>query len=304
VKTFLSISVCAASLMYAQAPATKAPAAAAPTKPAVPAAAKPAAAKPAVAAAKPAGANVPAAAKPKPVPAPPKPVLTNPATFTTQAPDTFKVKCSTPKGDFVVQVNRAWAPLGADRFYNLIRAGFYNDAYFFRLVKGFVVQFGIHANPAISKVWRGANLQDDAVRESNKRGTISFATGGPNTRTTQLFINLVDNSRLDGMGFAPFAFVVEGMDVVDKLYDGYGEEAQQGLIQEQGAAYLRKNFPMMDYIKTAVIYDPTAPPPAAAAKPAAAKPAVAKPAVPAAKPAVPAAKPAGAAVPPPAAKKQ
>jgi len=222
-----------------------------------------------------------AAAKPKPAAALPKPVLTNPATFKTQGPDTFKVKVSTPKGDFVLQVNRAWAPLGADRFFNLIRAGFYNDAHFFRLVKGFVVQFGIHANPAISKIWQNANLDDDPVRESNKRGTISFATRGPNSRTTQLFINLGDNSRLDGMGFAPFATVVEGMDVVDKLYDGYGEEAQQGLIQEQGAVYLRKNFPMMDFAKTAVIYDPMAPAPAAA-KPVVspAKPAMAKPAVP------------------------
>jgi peptidyl-prolyl cis-trans isomerase A (cyclophilin A) len=213
-------------------------------------------------------------------------VLTNPATFKTQAPDTFKVKFTTPKGDFIVQVNRAWAPLGADRFYNLIRAGFFNDAHFFRLVKGFVVQFGIHANPAISRVWQNANLDDDPVRESNKRGTISYATRGPNTRTTQLFINLGDNGRLDGMGFAPFAAVVEGMDVVDKLYDGYGEEAQQGLIQEQGAAYLRKNFPMMDFIKSAVIIDPAAPAPAPApAKPAAA----AKPAAPAAaKPVAPA----------------
>jgi peptidyl-prolyl cis-trans isomerase A (cyclophilin A) len=292
VKTFLSISVFAASLAFAQAPppppqaATKAPAA-----PAKPAAAKPAAVKPTV------PAKPPAAAKPKPAAALPKPVLTNPATFKTQGPDTFKVKFTTPKGDFVVQVNRAWAPLGADRFFNLIRAGFYNDAHFFRLVKGFVVQFGIHANPAISRVWQNANLEDDAVRESNKRGTISYATRGPNTRTTQLFINLGDNSRLDGMGFAPFAAVVEGMDVVDKLYDGYGEEAQQGLIQEQGAAYLRKNFPMMDFVKTAVIFDPAAPPPAAA-KPGAPKPAAPKPAAP--KPAAPAAvKPAA----PPAVKK-
>lgn len=224
----------------------------------------------------------------------------NPATFKTQAPETFKAKFTTPKGDFIVQVTRAWAPLGADRFYNMIRAGFFNDAYFFRLVKGFVVQFGIHANPAIAKIWQNANLTDDPVRETNKRGTISFATRGPESRTTQLFINLGDNGRLDGMGFSPFAVVVEGMDVVDKFYDGYGEQPQQGLIQEQGAAYLKKNFPMMDYVKTAVIFDPTAPVPAAAkpavpmVKPAVpmAKPVV-KPAVPAAKPVVPApAKPA------------
>ena len=277
-KTILSISVCAASLVLAQAPATKAPA---PVKPMAAAPAKPAVAAPAK----------PAVAKPKPpAPAAVKPNLMNPATFKTQGPETFRVKFNTPKGDFVVQVNRAWAPVGADRFYNLIRAGFYNDAHFFRLVKGFVVQFGIHANPAVSKIWLNANMEDDMVKESNKRGTISYATRGANTRTTQLFINLGDNSRLDGMGFAPFASVVEGMDVVDKFYDGYGEEAQQGMIQEQGAVYLRKNFPLMDFVKSAVIFDPVAPAPA---KPVATpvKPAVpmAKPAVPAAKPAVPAA---------------
>lgn len=312
VKTFVLTTVCAAALAMAQAPATKAPApatkapATAPAKPAT-AAAKPAAAKPAT----------PAAAKPaaaKPATPAFRGSLSNPASLKETAPETFKVKFTTAKGDFVVQVNRSWSPIGADRFYNLIRAGFFNDAYFFRIVKGFVTQFGIHSNPAISRVWRTANIPDDPVRESNKRGTLSFATAGPNTRTTQLFINLVDNGRLDSMGFSPFAQVIEGMDVVDKLYDGYGEAPDQGMIQEQGGAYLKKNFPLMDNVKSATLVPPpgaAAPAPAAApAKPAAAKPAAgAAPAKPAAttpaKPAA-AAKPATGATttPPPAAKKQ
>lgn len=223
----------------------------------------------------------------------------SPGTLNAQAPESYKVKFNTPKGDILIQVTRAWSPLGADRFYNLVRAGFYNDAYFFRIVPGFVTQFGIHSNPQISKVWRAANLPDDPVRESNKRGTLSFATAGPNTRTTQIFINLADNGRLDGMGFSPFGSVVEGMDVVDKLYAGYGEQAQQGMIQEQGGAYLKKEFPMMDRIIASVIADPAAPAPAAA-KPSAVKPTTgAKPA--ASKPAVPAVKPAAA---PPAATKK
>ncbi|MBS1833563.1 MAG: peptidylprolyl isomerase [Acidobacteria bacterium] len=202
----------------------------------------------------------------------------SPGTLNAQAPESYKVKFTTPKGDILIQVTRAWSPLGADRFYNLVRAGFYNDAHFFRIVPGFVTQFGIHSNPQISKVWRAANLPDDPVRESNKRGTLSFATAGPNTRTTQIFINLADNGRLDGMGFSPFGSVVEGMDVVDKLYAGYGEQAQQGMIQEQGGAYLKKEFPMMDRIIASVIADPAgggATP--APAKPAAVKPAAVKP---------------------------
>jgi peptidyl-prolyl cis-trans isomerase A (cyclophilin A) len=274
VKTFALRTACAAvavttALAQAPPPATKAPATKAPaTKAPATATKAPATKAPATAAVKP---------KPSPTTGATRVTgnLSNPASFKEQAPPTFKVKVTTPKGDFVLLVNRAWAPIGADRFYNLIRGGFYNDAYFFRIVKGFVTQFGIHSNPAIARAWRAANLADDPVRESNKRGTLSFATAGPNTRTTQVFINLVDNGRLDGMGFAPFAQVIEGMDVVDKLYDGYGEAPDQTAIQDQGGAYLKKNFPLMDNIKATVITDP-APAAPAAAKPAAPKPAATK----------------------------
>lgn len=306
-KTFVLTTVCAAALAFAQAPATKAPAPAATKAPAPAATKAPATKAPATTGAKPAApaTKAPAAAKPKPAATAVRGTLTNPASLKETAPETFKVKVTTAKGDFVLQVNRSWSPLGADRFYNLVRAGFFTDAYFFRIVKGFVTQFGIHSNPAISKAWRAANIPDDPVRESNKRGTLSFATAGPNTRTTQIFINLVDNARLDSMGFSPFAQVVEGMDVVDKLYDGYGEAPDQGMIQEQGGAYLKKNFPLMDNIKSAVILPPPGAPAPAAAKPAAAKPAATAPAKPAAttpaKPAAPATK---APAPAPAAKKQ
>jgi peptidyl-prolyl cis-trans isomerase A (cyclophilin A) len=159
-------------------------------------------------------------------------------------------------------VHRDWAPLGADRFFNLVKNGFYDDASFFRVLPGFMAQFGISAKPAINKVWEPATIKDDPVTQSNKRGYVSFATSGPNTRTTQMFINYGDNSRLDSQGFAPFGMVVEGMDVVDKLYNGYGEGApngsgpDQGRINSDGKAYLDKNFPQLDSIKTARITEP------------------------------------------------
>lgn len=174
----------------------------------------------------------------------------------------------------MVQVTRAWAPLGADRFYNLVKNGFYTDASFFRVIPGFMVQFGLSAKPSISEKWSHAVIPDDPVTQSNKRGYITFATAGPNTRTTQVFINFGDNSRLDSEGFAPFGQVVEGMDVVDKLYSGYGEGApqgsgpDQGQIQAKGKAYLDGDFPKLDSIKTAVIVPPA--PAAPAKKPAAA----------------------------------
>jgi peptidyl-prolyl cis-trans isomerase A (cyclophilin A) len=171
----------------------------------------------------------------------------------------FKAKFTTTAGDFVVEVHRDWAPLGADRFYNLVRNGYFTNASFFRVVRGFVAQFGLSANPAITKVWSVARIQDDPVVQSNKRGTLVFATAGPNTRTTQLFINYADNSRLDGMGFAPFGTVVEGMDVVDKIYPGYRESPEQDLITEKGDAYLKANFPLMDKIKLARILPAVAP---------------------------------------------
>jgi len=183
--------------------------------------------------------------------------LLNPASLRAKAPETFKVRFTTTAGDFVVEVHRALAPLGADRFYNLVRNGFFTNASFFRVVPGFVVQFGLNANPAVNKAWQNANIKDDPVMGSNKPGTLVFATAGPNTRTTQLFINFGDNSRLDGMGFAPFGNVVEGMDVVNKIYSGYGESPDQGLITAQGDAYLAKNFPKIDKIKLAKIVPAT-----------------------------------------------
>jgi peptidyl-prolyl cis-trans isomerase A (cyclophilin A) len=185
--------------------------------------------------------------------------LTNPAALTAQAPPAYKVKFDTSKGPFVVEVHRDWAPLGADRFYNLVKNGFFTNARFFRVISGFMVQFGINADPKVSAVWRDANINDDPVKQSNSRGMITFATRGANTRTTQMFINYADNNRLDGMGFAPFGQVVSGMNVVDALYSGYGEGAprgagpEQGRIQSEGNAYLTKEFPKLDYIKSATI---------------------------------------------------
>jgi peptidyl-prolyl cis-trans isomerase A (cyclophilin A) len=186
--------------------------------------------------------------------------LRTPATLTEQAPPTFKANFDTSKGAFVIEVHRDWAPLGADRFYNLVKNGFYDDVRFFRVIPGFMAQFGIHGNPSVATAWRGAQIKDDPVKQSNKRGFVTFATGGPNTRTTQLFINFGDNSAsLDKTGFAAFGQVVSGMDVVDKIYSGYGEGApngrgpDQGRTQAEGNTYLTKEFPRLDYIKAATI---------------------------------------------------
>jgi peptidyl-prolyl cis-trans isomerase A (cyclophilin A) len=181
------------------------------------------------------------------------PNLLNPGSLKAKAPETFKVKMTTTKGDVIIQVNRAWAPLGADRFYNLIRGGFYKDAAFFRVIPGFVAQFGIPARPDVGKVWEEARIADDKVTQSNKRGTLTFATAGPNTRTTQIFINFRDNTPLDTQGFAPFGTVTEGMDLVDKFFSGYGEAPNQGLITSQGKAYLDKSFPNLDRILSTTI---------------------------------------------------
>ncbi len=183
--------------------------------------------------------------------------LTNPAKATEKAPETFKVKFSTTKGDFTLEITRAWSPLGADRFYNLVKAGFFTDIAFFRVISGFMVQFGIHGDPAVAAAWRGARIQDDPVVESNKPGYISYAMAGPNTRTSQMFINFGNNARLDGMGFSPFGKVADGMSVVESIYSGYGEGApsgmgpDQGRVQTQGNKYLKAEFPKMDYIKSA-----------------------------------------------------
>lgn len=179
--------------------------------------------------------------------------LLEPDSLKEEAPATYRVIFETTKGKFVVEVNRDWAPLGADRFYNLVKNGFYNDAKFFRVVPNFVVQFGIPADPRVAAAWRTETFEDDPVKESNVKGTITFATAGANSRTTQVFINYADNSRLDRMGFAPFGKVVEGMDVVEAINAEYNERPNQGMIQAQGNAYLEREFPNLDGIKSARI---------------------------------------------------
>ena len=184
----------------------------------------------------------------------------SPSEATATAPGTFKVKMATTKGDFVIEVHRDWAPLGADRFYNLVKLGYFTDVAFFRVVKGFMVQFGIHGDPALNRTWRRATFKDDpAGKKSNTRGMVTFATAGPDMRTTQIFINYGNNSRLDSMGFAPFGKVVTGMKVVDAIEGMYGEGApagrgpEQEQIQTQGNTYLKADFPKLDYIKRATL---------------------------------------------------
>lgn len=180
--------------------------------------------------------------------------LSSPSQLNEKAPATYKAKFETTKGPFVVEVHREWAPLGADRFYNLVKAGFYDDGRLFRVIPDFMVQFGINGNTAVQSKWLNANLKDDPVKQSNKRGFITFATAGPNTRTTQVFVNYADNARLDRQGFAPFGEVVSGMDVLDKLFSGYGEKPNAGnAYLMKGNAYVTENFPKLDYIKKATI---------------------------------------------------
>ena len=177
---------------------------------------------------------------------------------TNRAPAIYRVQVDTTKGSFIVQVNRKWAPHGADRFYELVRAGFYDDSRFFRVRRGFVAQFGIAGDPALNARWK--TIPDDPVRESNARGTIAFAMTGPNTRLTQVYINLADNRRLDADGFAPIGRVVSGMDVVDRLYDGYGENAGGGMrggkqepLLRGGNAYMDRMYPKLDRIVRASV---------------------------------------------------
>jgi len=186
--------------------------------------------------------------------------LDNPAALRETAPATYQARFETSKGTFTVQVNRAWAPNGADRFYNLVKNGFYDGVRFFRVIEGFMVQFGINGDPKISARWREARIPDDPVRQSNRRGFITYAMAGPNTRTSQVFINFGDNGALDRQGFSPFGQVIGGgMKVVDSLYNGYGEGAprgrgpDQGRIQMEGNAYLTRDFPRMDFVKKATI---------------------------------------------------
>jgi peptidyl-prolyl cis-trans isomerase A (cyclophilin A) len=184
------------------------------------------------------------------------PAMTDPSKAKEKAPDTFKARFETTKGDLVFECTREWAPNGVDRFYNLVRIGFFDDVALFRVVKGFVVQWGIHGDPKVSAKWRDANLPPDPVKQSNTRGMLTYAmAGSPDTRSTQLFLNYGDNKNLDAMGFAPICRIIEGMDVAEKFYGDYGEALTdaQGAIQMQGNAYLRSKWPKLDYIKTATI---------------------------------------------------
>ena len=177
----------------------------------------------------------------------------DPAKWNKESPASYKARFETTVGAFTVQVQREWAPIGADRFYNLVASGYFNGARFFRVVPGFVVQFGLNADPSVSSAWKMTKLQDDPVRRSNGRGFLTFATSGPNSRTTQLFINLKDNLQLDQMGFSPFGLVTEGMDVVDKITAEYGENPQQPEIEQKGEAYLEQSFPKLDKITKATV---------------------------------------------------
>ena len=172
---------------------------------------------------------------------------------TQQAPDAFKVRFECSNGSFTVQCHKAWAPLGTQRFYELVTSGFYDDARFFRVVPGFVVQFGMAGDPDVHARWSDADIPDDPVIASNEPGSISFASRGPNTRTTQVFINYGDNGRLDGMGFAPFGRVVEGMETVEAINAQYGQQPDQGRISAHGNAYLQSKFPNLDYVKRATL---------------------------------------------------
>jgi peptidyl-prolyl cis-trans isomerase A (cyclophilin A) len=187
-------------------------------------------------------------------------VLKDPAKLKEQAPAKYNARFDTSVGSFVITVTREWAPLGADRFYNLVKNGYYDNVRFFRVIPNFMVQFGISGDPALNAVWRNARIGVDPVKQRNMRGYITYAMGGsPDTRTTQVFINFRDNSNLDAQGFAPFGQVTTGMEVVDKIYQGYGEGAprgdgpDQGRIQAEGNAYLMKSFAKLDYVKKATI---------------------------------------------------
>ena len=196
-------------------------------------------------------------------PAAPNPALLDPQLATEQAPEQYRVKVETTAGDLVIQVTRAWAPHGADRFYNLVKIGYYQDVAFYRVISGFMAQCGFHGDPKVTAAWRAATFPDDPIVQNNQRGFVTFAmSGAPNSRTTQIFINYTDNSYLEQYGkFASFGTVIQGMETVDKLYAGYGEGAprgngpSQGLIAKQGNTYLKKSFPKLDYIKRMTLLD-------------------------------------------------
>lgn len=185
------------------------------------------------------------------------PSTTEKAPVEEKAPGVFRVRFDTSKGPFVIEARKDWAPRGTDRFFELVKAGFYDEARFFRVLPRFVIQFGINKDPKMSELWSQLQIVDDPSKQSNTRGTVTFAKRGPNSRTTQIFINMADNLSLDGTGFPPFGKVVEGMEVVEKLYPGYGEMSPNGngpdpiKIQAMGNEYLIRNFPQLDFIKTA-----------------------------------------------------
>jgi peptidyl-prolyl cis-trans isomerase A (cyclophilin A) len=180
--------------------------------------------------------------------------LRNPASLTAKAPDTYTVNFDTSAGPIVILVHRDWAPIAADRFFNLVSNGFYDDVRFFRVVPNFMVQFGMHGNPAVNKAWSTVPMQDEPTKQTNKKGYITFArTGAPNSRGTQVFINYKDNAFLDKQGFAPFGEVTKGLEIAEKINASYGEKPEQGQITASGNAYLTKEFPKLDYIKTATI---------------------------------------------------
>ena len=190
-------------------------------------------------------------------------ILYYPDRLVETAPENFQVRFETTRGDFVVDVTRSWAPNGADRFYNLVRNGYYDGVYFYRVVSGFMAQFGMHGEPQVEVRWSRATITDDPVVASNTRGMVTYAKSGPNSRTTQLFINFGDNSGLDRQGFAPIGVVSEGMDVVDRLHSGYGELEDFGgdgprayNILAEGNQYLVDNFPDLDHIVAATLVDP------------------------------------------------
>ena len=191
----------------------------------------------------------------------PNPALLDPSLAAEKAPETYRVKMETTAGDFIIEVHREWAPLGADRFYNLVKIGYYDNVAFFRVLAGFMAQAGFHGDPAVSQVWLNARIKDDPVKQSNYPGMVTFATGGPNTRSAQIFINYGDNSYLDESGFAPFGKVVEGFESVKELYGGYGEGEPngkgpaQGKLYRRGNEYLKAEFPELDYITRAAIID-------------------------------------------------
>jgi peptidyl-prolyl cis-trans isomerase A (cyclophilin A) len=185
--------------------------------------------------------------------------LLKPAALNERAPNEYRARFETRKGAFVVEVHRAWAPLAADRFYNLVKSGFYDNCRFFRVIDSVLVQVGIHGNPTVQAAWASAFIPDEPPRESNRRGYVALASAGAGSRATQFFVNLADNARFDRAKVAPFGRVTEGMDVLDALYSGYGEGAprgqgpEQGRIQAEGNAYLKKEFPKLDFIRKATI---------------------------------------------------